>query len=108
MPRRIFILFPTANFESQNLQMFPRFSTTHSALKLLKVGECGRVTRIAASSDRTVTRLREAGIKPGSFLILEQRFPRFVIRVGSQQLSLSTSEIHAISVRLATDCSLVG
>ncbi|NJL02570.1 MAG: ferrous iron transport protein A [Spirulinaceae cyanobacterium RM2_2_10] len=86
--------------------MFPRFSTTSSALKLLQVGECGRVTRIASSGDRITTRLHEAGIKPGALIMLEQRFPRFIVRVGSQRLSLSIVEIHAISVRLAADCSL--
>ncbi len=86
--------------------MFAKFSTTSSPLKLLQVGECGRVTRITTSDPHLAQKLASAGLSPGNLAILEQRFPRFLVRVGAQQIALSEPEIQAVSVRLAANCAI--
>jgi ferrous iron transport protein A len=72
------------------------FSVQGSSLKLLRTGEQGTITRINA----TAHSLREMGIKLGQLVALEERFPRFVIRVGGHRYALSDDAIRSIYVRI--------
>ncbi len=77
-----------------------KITTTLSPLKLLKSGERGIVTRLKDSDDIISQKLREMRIAPGSTVILEQRFPRYIIRVGSDRIALSDDLLCAIFVRV--------
>jgi ferrous iron transport protein A len=76
------------------------FSVQGSSLKLLRTGEQGTITRINALHDATAHSLREMGIKLGQLIALEERFPRFVIRVGGHRYALSDDAIRSIYVRI--------
>ncbi len=75
-------------------------SKTCSALQQLQVGELGRVTHLTTPSLQISRALQDAGFHPGALVTLEQRFPRFVVRVGLKHIALSEPEIRAISVQL--------
>jgi len=76
------------------------FMVSGSSLKLLKIGERGIVSRFHKSDDRIAQKLKAMGITPGTSITLEQRFPRFLVKVGCNRLALSEEIIHAIYVRV--------
>ncbi|NJR49252.1 MAG: ferrous iron transport protein A [Leptolyngbyaceae cyanobacterium CSU_1_3] len=76
------------------------FSVQGSSLKLLRAGERGIVTRINTLQDATAQALRNMGFQPGQTITLEQQFPRFVVRVGSQCHALDEPSKNAIYVRI--------
>jgi ferrous iron transport protein A len=76
------------------------FTVTGASLKLLKCGESGIVTRMKDTDDETVKKLRAIGIQPGTLITLEQRFPRFIIRVRGDRIALRNDTINAIFVRI--------
>jgi ferrous iron transport protein A len=76
------------------------FSVQGSSLKLLRSQERGVITRITALRDITAQNLRKMGIIPGQSITIEQRFPRFVVRVGSNRHTLDDSAVAAIYVRI--------
>lgn len=76
------------------------FTVTGSSLKLLQPGERGVVSRLQGIDDRLSRQLREMGIRVGTVITLEQRFPRFRINVGSQSFAINNLMMNAIYVRL--------
>jgi ferrous iron transport protein A len=75
------------------------FTVSGSSLKLLKPGERGVVTRLRSVDDNVAQKLRRFGIAPGASVTLEQRFPRFVVKVGTNRVALDDRTIAAIYVR---------
>ncbi len=83
------------------------FTVSGSSLKLLKPGERGIVTRLRSADDKVTQKLKMLGIIPGVSVILEQRFPRFVVRVGTNRFALDDRTITAIYVRTNDSLSSV-
>jgi ferrous iron transport protein A len=77
-----------------------KFSVQGSSLKLLRSGERGTITHINSSQDSTIQKLRAIGLVVGQMIALEQRFPRFIVRVGTQRHALDEPSINAIYVRI--------
>ncbi len=78
-----------------------RFTVCGSSLKLLKAGEQGVVTRIHSTNPKILQKLRTMGIAPGKPIALEERFPRFVVRLGGDRVILDEPTIQAIYVRMS-------
>jgi ferrous iron transport protein A len=76
------------------------FVISGSSLKLLKIGEQGIVSNWGRVDDRTVQKLRAMGITPGTSITLEQRSPRFMVKVRCNRFALSEEIIRAIYVRV--------
>jgi ferrous iron transport protein A len=76
------------------------FSVQGSSLKLLRAGEQGTITRIGVLHDATTQSLKEMGIKLGQMISLEERFPRFIVRVGNHRYALNDEAIRSIYVRI--------
>jgi ferrous iron transport protein A len=76
------------------------FVVSGSSLKLLRLGERGVVCGLSQSNDRTVRQLKAMGITSGTSIVLEQRFPRFVIKVGGDRFALNHDLIQSIYVRV--------
>jgi ferrous iron transport protein A len=68
-------------------------------LKLLKPGERGVIASLNTRSEKVLQKLKTMGLKPGRSLTLEQSFPRFIIRVGSDRFALDDLTRQAITVR---------
>jgi Fe2+ transport system protein FeoA len=76
------------------------FSVQGSSLKLLRFGERGMITRIHTLRDTTAQKLRRMGLTQGQTIMLEQRFPRFIVRIGNTCHALDEATINAIYVRV--------
>ncbi len=76
------------------------FSVQGSSLKLLQAGEQGVIKQIRTLHDATAQSFRKMGLIPGQTITLEQRFPRFIIRVGTQRHTLNEMMINAVYVRI--------
>jgi ferrous iron transport protein A len=76
------------------------FSVQGTSLKMLRSQERGSIARINASDDVTTQRLRKMGITLGQSIAVEQRFPRFVVRVGNNLQALDRKAVNAIYVRI--------
>ncbi|EKQ67156.1 FeoA domain-containing protein [Leptolyngbyaceae cyanobacterium JSC-12] len=82
------------------------FSVRGTSLKLLRSHECGVITRINLMCDATVQKLRQLGLIPGQTIAIEQRFPQFIIRTGSDRHVLDDIMVNAIYVRIVEQSSL--
>lgn len=67
-------------------------------LSRLKVGDRGVITQLQADNPRVAQRLQQRGITPGRLLTVEQRFPRFIVRIGCHSLPLDARAIQAIQI----------
>ncbi|KPQ34331.1 MAG: ferrous iron uptake system component FeoA [Phormidesmis priestleyi Ana] len=67
---------------------------------MLKVGEQGVIARIRDADPTVADQIRRLGLSPGTSIVLEQRFPRFVVRSREGSLALTQAMIQAIYVRL--------
>lgn len=76
------------------------FSVRGTSLKLLRSHERGVITRINPICDATTHKLQLMGLNPGQTLTIEQRFPRFVVRVGRDRHVLDDIMVNAIYVRI--------
>lgn len=76
------------------------FTSCHSSLNLLKSGEQGTVTYFRNSDENTIKKLMAMGVTPGCSILLEQRFPAFVIRAGRTRLALDEAIARSVYVRL--------
>jgi len=75
-------------------------SVRGTSLKLLRSHERGVISRISSACDTTAQKLRTLGLTPGRPITLEQRFPRFIVRVGSNRHILDETAVNAIFVRI--------
>jgi ferrous iron transport protein A len=76
------------------------FSLRGSSLKILQSHERGAIARINASDDATTQKLKKMGITQGQSIAIEQKFPRFIVRVGNNLQVLDEKAIDAIYVRI--------
>jgi ferrous iron transport protein A len=76
------------------------FSVQGASLKLLRSHEHAVITRTNTLCDTTAQKLRKLGLIPGQSIAVEQRFPRFVVRVGSDRHALDETTMNAIYVRI--------
>ncbi|MBF2051586.1 ferrous iron transport protein A [Leptolyngbya sp. NK1-12] len=86
--------------------MHKSFSAQDSSLKLLRFGERGMITSIHTLRDATAQALRSMGLTPGRTITLEQRFPRFIVRIGNTCHALDETAINAIYVRVIQHSTL--
>jgi len=80
--------------------MFTGFTISGASLKMLKVGEQGVIARIRDADPTVADQIQRLGLSPGTSIVLEQRFPRFVVRSREGSLALTQAMIQAIYVRL--------
>ncbi|MEL6552068.1 MAG: FeoA family protein [Cyanobacteria bacterium J06621_11] len=80
--------------------MFTGFTVSGASLKLLNVGERGVIARIKDTDPTVVDQLRRLGLSPGTSIVLEQRFPRFIVRTREGSSALTQAMIQAVYVRL--------
>lgn len=76
------------------------FVVAGSSLKLLNIGERGVVSKLSNVDDRSVQKLRTMGIRLGTSITVEQRFPRFLVKVGCDRVALSEDILRTIYVRV--------
>jgi ferrous iron transport protein A len=76
------------------------FSVQGTSLKLLRSHERGMITRINTLCDTTVQKMRQLGLTPGRLITIEQRSPRFIVRVGNDRHALDDRLINSIYVRV--------
>lgn len=76
------------------------FSVQGTSLKLLRSHERGVICRVSTGCETTAQKLRALGVVPGQPISLEQRSPRFIIRVGNDRHALNDTAINAIYVRI--------
>lgn len=76
------------------------FTIAGSSLSLLKPGERGVVTRICGNDDLVTQKLRAMNVQIGTMITVEQRSPRFIVRIGADRVALSDPTRQAIYVRL--------
>lgn len=81
------------------------FTVSGSSLKLLRPGERGIVARLSNTNDSVTRKLKAMGIRKGTTIVVEERFPRFVIRIGSNRHALSEQMINAVYVRVSSRSS---
>lgn len=81
--------------------MSGRFTVSGSTLSLLNVGEQGVVTRVTSADHVMRQKLVAMGVVPGTTVTLEQRSPRYRIRVDEHQFIIGPETAQAIYVRLA-------
>ncbi|MDJ0600709.1 MAG: FeoA family protein [Crocosphaera sp.] len=80
--------------------MFTRtFTIESSALNLMKEKEKGVITQFRKSDENLLRKLISIGIMPGLPIILEQKFPSYVIKVDGTRIALDRSIAKAIYVR---------
>lgn len=75
-------------------------SVKGAALKLLRAGQRGVITCINTRQDITAQTLKNMGFKPGRTVTVEQRSPRFKVRVGNDLFALNDTAISVIQVQL--------
>lgn len=80
--------------------MFSKFPITGSSLALLNIGERGIVKFCNIKDEKNLKELISMGIKLGTSITVEQRFPCFVIRVGENRLTLQKEIARRIYVRI--------
>lgn len=81
--------------------MFQNFTISGSSLLLLNQGEKGILSRLSHVDEAIRKELEALGLVKGTPIVLEQRSPQFVVKVGDHRLTLSESLIRNIYVRLA-------
>ncbi len=69
------------------------------ALTELKSGESGEIAYIAASDDKKMQKLMSMGVLPGSELILVQKFPSYIFKVGHSQFAVDDMLAREIHIR---------
>ncbi|MEM8778996.1 MAG: FeoA family protein [Cyanobacteria bacterium P01_G01_bin.49] len=75
------------------------FTVESSALNSLKEKEKGVITQFRKNDENLLRKLIAMGIMPGLSITLEQRFPSYVVKIGSTRIALDRSIAKAIYVR---------
>jgi ferrous iron transport protein A len=76
------------------------FMVQGASLKLLRSHERGVITRIKTMCETTAQGLKALGLTLGQPITVEQRSPRFIVRVGNDRHALDEATIKAIYVRI--------
>lgn len=69
------------------------------ALTELKSGEMGEIAYLAASDDKKMQKLMSMGVLPGSRLLLVQKFPSYIFKVGNSQFAVDDMLAREIHIR---------
>ena len=69
------------------------------ALTELKSGESGEIAYLAASDDKKMQKLMSMGVLPGSQLLLVQKFPSYIFKVGNSQFAVDDMLAREIHIR---------
>ncbi|BAY88503.1 ferrous iron transport protein A [Calothrix sp. FACHB-156] len=69
-----------------------------NALPTVKIGQPQRVVCLQTQDDAVLHKLMAFGILPGSKLVLEQRFPSYIIAVGRTRTALDKETAQTIFV----------
>ncbi|BAY97806.1 FeoA protein [Tolypothrix tenuis PCC 7101] len=69
-----------------------------NALPTVKIGQPQRVVCLQTQDDAVLHKLMAFGILPGSNLVLEQRFPSYIITVGRTRTALDKETAQTIFV----------
>ncbi|MFB2898602.1 FeoA family protein [Aerosakkonemataceae cyanobacterium BLCC-F50] len=76
------------------------FTVCLSSLELLEPDEQGVVSSFRNLSETTLQRVIAMGIKLGSVVSLQQRYPTFIVKVGNISIALDKEIARAIVVRI--------
>lgn len=71
------------------------------ALTELKSGETGEIAYLSASDDKKMQKLMSMGVLPGSQLLLMQKFPSYIFKVGHSQFAIDDTLAREIHMRRA-------
>lgn len=71
------------------------------ALDRLKPGQRAQVVELRSASAARLDRLGALGLMPGSWVVVQQRKPALVLRVGETELSVDDGVAREIMVRPA-------
>ena len=69
------------------------------ALTELRSGESGEIAYLAASDDKKMQKLMSMGVLPGSQVILMQKFPSYIFKVGHSQFAVDDTLAREIHIR---------
>ncbi|MBD2253862.1 FeoA family protein [Nostoc parmelioides] len=69
-----------------------------NALSTVKIGQPQTVVCLRTQDDAILQKLMAFGILPGSNLVLEQRFPSYIIMVGRTRTALDQETAQSIYV----------
>ncbi len=69
-------------------------------LHKLKPGERAQVVELASHSAARLDRLGALGLMPGTWIVVQQRRPALVLRVGETEMSVDRSVAEEILVRV--------
>ncbi|MCK4502915.1 MAG: metal-dependent transcriptional regulator [Desulfuromonadales bacterium] len=72
------------------------------ALTELKSGESGEIAYLAASDDKKMQKLMSMGVLPGTRVVLTQKFPSYIFKVGHSQFAVDDTLAREIHVRRPT------
>ncbi len=71
------------------------------ALTELKSGETAEIAYLSASDDKKMQKLMGMGVLPGSQLLLLQKFPSYIFKVGHSQFAIDDTLAREIHMRRA-------
>ncbi len=69
------------------------------AMTELKSGELGEIAYLSASDDKKMQKLMSMGVLPGSQLLLMQKFPSYIFKVGHSQFAIDDILAREIHIR---------
>ena len=69
------------------------------ALTELRSGESGEIAYLAASDDKKMQKLMSMGVLPGSQVVLMQKFPSYIFKVGHSQFAVDDTLAREIHIR---------
>lgn len=69
-----------------------------NALSKVKIGQTQTVVALNTEENSVLRKLMALGIMPGSNLILEQRFPSYIIKIGHTRTALDRETAASIFV----------
>ena len=69
------------------------------ALTELKSNETGEIAYLSASDDKKMQKLMSMGVLPGSQLLLMQKFPSYIFKVGHSQFAIDDTLAREIHIR---------
>ena len=69
-----------------------------NALSTIKIGQPQTIVHVRTEKSNILRKLMALGIMPGSSLILEQRFPSYIIKIGHTRTALDGETAASIFV----------
>jgi DtxR family Mn-dependent transcriptional regulator len=69
------------------------------ALTELRSGESGEIAYLSASDDKKMQKLMSMGVLPGSQVVLTQKFPSYIFKVGHSQFAVDDTLAREIHIR---------